>query len=62
MDPLEGITNYSVRVTYQNGSVEWISSNSGCYYDNEKYQWKHFSFDHEEFNRVVSSYTQDNEE
>ncbi len=53
MDPIQGISNYTVRIHYQNGSMEWICALSGRYYINGKTIWKHLIFEEEAFDALI---------
>ena len=53
MDPIQGISKYTVRIHYQDGSTEWICSISGRYYKNGKTKWKHLSFEEEAFDTLI---------
>ena len=62
MDPLQGIAYYAIKITYNDGSIEWIGHYSGLYYsaETEKRRWKYYYFEKEIFEDFISQYLPEN--
>ena len=64
MDPIQGISYDTVRITYTDSSVEWISYMCSQYYNVEadQCQWKYYYFEEEIFEDFISQYLPENSE
>jgi len=64
MDHVEAIAYNTVKITYTDGSVEWICHYDSLYYnaETEQRKWKHYYFNKEIWVAFVSQYLQNDSE